>query len=95
VERGFLVAFTLIIMLVLIWVVVLSFGNVASCPEKLPNDYYHCESTEDCFLHPKYDCINEKPLTCIISEDLAARQEIASMLGCDCVSNKCVTVVIR
>jgi len=95
VENGLLVTLTLVGVLVLIWVVVLSFGNVSSCPAKLPSDYYSCESIEDCFLHPKYDCINEKPLRCIVDEDLSARQEIAGLLGCDCVSNKCVTAIIR
>ena len=79
----------------MIWVMIFLFSRTNYCPDRLPADYYYCESNEECFLHPKYDCINQKPLNCFIKEDLSASQEAASILMCDCVNKRCETKVIR
>ena len=85
----------LIVSLVSVWIIIIAFTAGNDCPEQLPVSFYSCESDNDCYFHPKYDCINQQTLDCVIKEDLSARQQAASIFSCECVSDQCVLVINR
>jgi hypothetical protein len=91
-NKGIILAGVLMLLLVIVWIAMLSLASNRDCPETLPSSYYYCEVNEDCFFHPKYDCISQQ-LSCVITEDLSARQQAQSLLECVCIDNECVTRV--
>lgn len=92
-NRGFIAIFAFILIALITWIVLLTTVGVQDCPERLPDSYLLCFINEDCYFHPKYNCINYDPLNCIIREDLGARQAASDLIECLCISNQCFTRV--
>ncbi|HLE05900.1 MAG TPA: hypothetical protein VI790_00960 [Candidatus Nanoarchaeia archaeon] len=81
----------LLMALTIIWGVIFLATTPINCPARLGNDYFTCSEAIDCSFNPKYNCINQKPLNCQITEDLSAKQALLSSVICDCTNNKCET----
>ena len=94
-NKNIIIGLVLILSLVIVWLILLSVATNRECPDALSEQYYYCERSEDCYFHPKYECINYRPLDCFISEDLSAKQQAQSLLECVCTGNECVTQVKR
>ena len=92
-NRGIIVGGVLMLSLVIVWFVIFSMITNRNCPDTLPSSYYTCDRSENCYFHPKYDCINYNSINCIINEDLSASQQAQGLLECNCVDNTCITQV--
>ncbi len=87
-----LVSIVLVLSLLIVWFLLFSVARPVECPDELSADYHSCVDDSDCYFNPKYACINVKPLSCVINEDLSARQGVASLFYCKCVDGYCKTV---
>ncbi|MBD3312288.1 hypothetical protein GF352_02410 [archaeon] len=92
-NRGFLIIGAFILAAIITWMLLLLIIGGNRCPRTLPEQHYVCVMDEDCYFHPKYNCINYEPLDCVLADDLSARQQAGDLIECLCVSNRCFTRV--
>ncbi len=78
-------------LLSLVWAFLFLSVKPHNCPSSLPESYYTCASDADCSYHPRYECINNKALNCVETEDLSVGEEIGRMFYCRCVNHRCIT----
>lgn len=94
-NRNLILVIVFSVTITIIWALIIFLSGSPECPDRLPDNYYFCETNLDCSYHPKYECINDQPLNCVINEDLSAQQTVAPLLECKCVNNECKTQVIH
>ncbi len=83
----------IILTLIIVLLIINALFSLDECPDSIDSSFRECNQSSDCYFNLKYGCINNKPLECIITGDLSARESASKLISCSCVNNLCVEVM--